>query len=816
MLDDLRHALRSLRHSPAFTIVALSVLALAIGAGTAIFSVVDAVVLRGLPFDEHDRLVAVLEHDTRRPTTFGSGSTTTQMFSDWRAQQQSFEAITAAGTTRFEFTNEAGEPAEARGLRVTHEFFTVMRVAPLLGRAFTARDEIFGQHRVVLLSHGYWQRRFGGAPDVAGRTVQMSDQTFEIVGVMPAWFAYPVASDRPTEMYVPIAFREEDKVRGGSRNYNFTAIGRLKDGVTLAQANDDMNRLMAALDEQHPKWSPGRRARVITLHEHLVGRVRGWMLMLLAAVALVLLIACANVANLMLARATVRGREVAIRAALGAGRWRLARGLLVEGLVLAFAAAGLGILLAYLGVQALKAWMPANVPRVAGIAIDLRVLLTAVAAAGVTGLIFGAVPALQSSKPNLTTALKDSGRSSTAGTGSQRLRSLLVVAEVALAVVLLVGAGLFISSFAKLMRIDPGFDYRHVLVLDVGVRPDPKLSGRAMFDDMSKRGGPYIEQVLAAVRAVPGVEAAAAVQGGLPLTGSWSRSSVTLPGKGELQGDDDSIDRRVVSTDYLETMGIPLKRGRYLTGQDREGSDKVVAINEAAARKYWPGEEALGKRIEINSQDMTVVGIVGDIRHLGPETPPRQECYVPAAQNSYYGSATLVMRTSGDPLDRLAAVKTAIWAANKDQRLRTETVTLEAYMDRLIAQRRFNMALLALFGILGLVIAAAGIYGVMAYVVAQRTNEIGVRMALGATRRHVVGMVLVRACVLLGAGIAIGTAAAWWFSAGVKTFLFQVEPNDVRIFVAALAALAAAGLLASAVPARRAASVDPMIALRAE
>jgi hypothetical protein len=263
-------------------------------------------------------------------------------------------------------------------------------------------------------------------------------------------------------------------------------------------------------------------------------------------------------------------------------------------------------------------------------------------------------------------------------------------------------------------------------------------------------------------------------------------------------------------------MRIPLKRGRYLTDRDRGGADRVVVINEAAARKYWPGEEALGKRFTMNSQDVTVVGIVGDIRHLGPETPPRQECYVPAAQNGYYGGATLVMRTADNPLDRLEAVKAAIWSVNRDQRLRTETVTLEAYMDRLIAQRRFNMALLALFGILGLVIAGAGIYGVMAYVVAQRTSEIGVRMALGATRRHVIGMVLIRASVLITAGIAIGTAAAWWFSAGVKTFLFEVEPNDLRIFVAALFTLAAAGLLASAVPARRAASVDPMIALRAE
>jgi putative ABC transport system permease protein len=816
MREDLKHALRSLRNSPTFTVVALAVLTLAIGAGTAIFSVVDAVVLRGLPFDQHDRLVAILEHDPKRAATFGSGSTTTQMFIDWRAQQQSFEGITAVGSSLFQYKNDASEPAEARGLRVTWEFFPVMRVTPAIGRAFTAKDEISGRHRVAILSHGYWQRRFGGADDVIGRVVDMNEQKWEIVGVMPPWFAYPVASDKPTEIYSPVAFRDEDKVRGGSRNYNFTTIGRLREGVTVAQAHDQMNRVMTALDEQHPKWSPGRRARVVALQEHLVGRVRSWMLMLLAAGALVLLIACANVANLMLARATVRGREIAIRAALGAGRWRLVRGLLVEGLVLSLAGAALGILLAYFGVQAIKSWMPSNVPRIAAIAVDFRVLLTAVAAAALTGLFFGAVPALQLSRPNLTTALKDSGRSTTSGSASQRLRSLLVVAEVALAVVLLVGAGLFIGSFAKLMAIDPGFEYRNVLTLDVGVRADPKLTGHAQFEDMNRRSGPYVDQNLAAVRAVPGVEAAAAVQGGLPFTGSWSRTGVELPGRGELKGDDDSIDRRAVSTGYLETMRIPLRRGRYLNDGDRDGAERVVVINESAAKKYWPDEDAIGKRVKINSQDLVVVGIVGDIRHLGPETPPRQECYVPASQTGYFGSATLVMRTRGRAIDRLDAAKAAIWSVNKEQRLRTETVTLEAHMDRLIAQRRFNMALLALFGVLGLVIAGAGIYGVMAYVVAQRTNEIGVRMALGASRRHVVSMVLVRASILIGTGIAIGAAVSWWFSAGVKTFLFEVEPNNPRIFAGALATLAAAGLLASAIPAHRAASVDPMIALRQE
>jgi putative ABC transport system permease protein len=532
------------------------------------------------------------------------------------------------------------------------------------------------------------------------------------------------------------------------------------------------------------------------------------MLMLLGAVALVLLIACANVANLMLARATVRTREMGIRAALGASRWRLIQALLVEGLVLSLAGAAIGVALAYGGVQILRAWLPAGLPRVANIGLDYRVLFATISAATLTGIIFGVVPAFQSSRPDLTTALKDSGRSNTAGAGSQLARSVLVVSEVALAVILLVGAGLFIGSFARLMNVDLGLDYRNLLALNVGVR----VQGND-FAEALKRGGPYSKQMLEAVSRVPGVVSAAGVSGGLPLTGSWSRTSIERPGRPKLTGDDDSIDRRTVSAGYHETLKIPLRRGRYLTEQDREGAPLVLLINEAAARKYWPGEEPIGQRATLNGKEYTVVGVVGDIRHLGPERPVRQECYIPLAQDGVLG-VTLVMRTAGDPLAVLPAVKSAIWSVNKDQRLSSDTVTLEGYMDRLIAQRRFNMALLALFGVLGLVIAAVGIYGVMAYVVAQRTSEIGVRMALGATRANVVGMVLRRAALLIAAGLAIGSLVAWRLSESVKSFLFEIEPNDVGIFALALAVLAVSGLLASAIPARRAASVDPLVALR--
>ena len=811
MFDDLKFSIRSLAKSPTFTGVALAVLALGIGAGTAIFSVVDAVVLRGLPFDEHDRLAVVLEHDPSGKEVFGGGTTTPQTYLDWRRMQQGFDGLAAVATTSFRLKTETGEPSDARGYRTTSEFFPLLRVQPLLGRLFTPDDEVEGRHRVVLLSYGFWQRRFGGDPAVVGKTIELSEEVYEIAGVLPRGFEYPVASDRPTDIYSPAWFRKEETVRGGSRNFNWTIIGRLKPGVSFRQANEQMDTIAASIEQEFPKWplAPGMRTRVITLHEHLVGKVRGWMLMLLGAVVLVLLIACANVANLMLARATVRTREMSIRAALGASRWRLVRSLIVEGLVLSLSGAAIGMLLAFVAVQGIKAWLPAGIPRVAAIGIDLRVLIAATLAAAACGVLFGIIPALQSARPNLTSALKDSGRSTTAGAVSQWLRNGLVVAEVALAVVLLVGAGLFIGSFVQLMRVETGFDYRNLLVFNVS----PRFQGN--FEQAMKVSRTYVPQMQEAVSRVPGVTAVATVSGGLPLTGSWSRNSVTIPGRGELKGDEFSLDRRIVSPEYLALLKIPLKRGRYLEPTDRENTEPVIVINEAAAAKYWPGEDALGKRLAMNKTERVVVGIVGDIRHLGPEKPARQEGYIPFAQDDTIGS-TLVIKTAGDPMALISSVKAAIWSVNREQRLTADTVTLEGYMDRLIAQRRFNMALLASFGGLGLLIAAVGIYGVMSYVVAQRTNEIGVRMALGATRRRVVHMVLKRAALMMIAGLVIGAIVAWAFSRGVERYLFQTEPSDPRIFVSALAVLALAGLVASAVPARRAASVDPLVALRHE
>ncbi len=814
MLDDLETAYRSLRSSPAFTLVALIVLALGIGSGTAIFSVVDAVVLRGLPFDEYDRLAVVYEKDTRHATTFGEGNITSQTYLDWRQLQQPFQSLTAVANTQFRLKTEGGEPADARAQRVTWEFFPVLRVVPLVGRAFNADDEVDGKHHVVILTYGFWQRRFGGSPDVIGRSLDLSETPYEIVGVMPRTFSYPVGSDRPADALVPLMFTKDDRLKGGSHNYNFTVIGRLNDGVSFRQATDRMWQLSEQLDEKDPKWTPGRRAYVLTLHDHLVGKVRGWMLMLLGAIVLVLAIACANVANLMLVRATSRGREMGIRAALGAGPGRLVRALLLEGLLLALGGAVLGLALAAAAVGVMRAWLPAGLPRVAAIGLDLRVLGIAISAALVTGLLFAIVPALQSAHPDLTGSLKEGGRSATAGGRAQRLRSILVVAEVALAVILLVGAGLFTGSFIRLVRVDPGFDYHNVLVLNAGLRLRP---GEKFDDQYLARSQRYTLQVADALVRVPGVQMVGYVGGGIPFTGSWSRNSIELPGRGEQKGEGDDLDVRYVSSDYLQLLRLRLLKGRYLSVDDRADSPHVAVINQAAADRYWPGQNALGKRFSMDEGKdyLTVVGIVANIHHLGPEKPPRQEAYMPFAQGRQFG-ASIVVRTAGDPMAVFPAAKAAVWAINPEQRFTGDTFTLEQYMDRLIAQRRFNMAVLAVFGVLGLVIAAVGIYGVMAYVVTQRTNEIGVRMALGATRGHVVSMVLGRAGLLMLVGLAIGTAGAWYLSAGVKSFLFDVQPNDVTIFAASIAVLACAGLLASALPAHRAATVDPLVALRSE
>ena len=820
MRHDFTAAIRSLRAAPGFTAAAILVLTLGIGATTAIFSVVDAVVLRALPFDEHDRLVAVGERrsvanrvrlaDTRDPEALSAVAP--QNYLDWVAQQQVFAAMAAIASGWLTLRAPGAEPESLVPQKVTAGFFDVLRVRPALGRAFTARDEVAGRERVVILSDALWRRRFGADPSIIGRTIPLDDvesgqHAYEVIGVMPSGFAYPVGVARATEAWLPYVIPARQRIRDPQQHsYYLQVIARLKPGVTLAQASAQMDQIAAALERAHPDWNKDSKAGVRPLVDHIVGsRTRSWMLMLLGAVSLVLLIACANVANLLLARWSARQREMGIRAALGARRGRLVRQLLIESLVLAVAGAACGLVLAWWGVDVLKAAIPDNVPRVSAVAVDLRVLGATAFLSLATGIAFGMVPALQLSSPDLVSALKDGARG-TGGMGPQRLRGALVVVEVALAVVLLVGAALFIASFAALMHIDPGFSIDHVLTAQLSppVERGPEVRDRA----------PALAEAADRIRHVPGVAHASIIAGGLPLAGSMSVTRVAVPGRAPEKGDDDGISIRQVTPAYHQALRIPLRSGRLFSGGDRKGAASVVIVNDSAARRYFPGETAVGRTIVVNDEPRTIVGVVGDVHQTSLEIDPRTEAYIPLEQTRVYGGE-LVVRTTGNPYDVLPAIKSAVATVFPDVPLRNVR-TMEELVAARTAQRRFNMLLLALFGLLGLVIAAVGIYGVMAYIVSQRTREIGLRMALGATRSRVLGMVLLNAGGLVASGLAIGTAAAWYLSATARAFLFRLEPTDPRAFTAALAVLSVAALVASLVPARRAASVDPTVALRAE
>jgi putative ABC transport system permease protein len=814
MRDDLKAAFRSLRSSKTFTAVALLVLALGIGASTAIFSVVDAVVLRGLPFDEHDRLVAVGERRTpsgrlsvaaQAADPLAISSAAPQNYVDWAAQQQVFEAMAAIAGGAFTLREPGAEPEDLRSQRVTAGFFDVLRVRPAMGRPFTAEHEVDGRHQVAVLSDGLWRRRFGADPQIVGRTIPLEGGSYEVLGVMPPEFEYPIGGPRPTELWVPYVVPENERIRNPrSFSIYLQTIARVKAGVTLAQAQAEMDRIAANLTAAHPEWNKDTLFGVRPLRDHLVGaRTKDWMLMLLGAVAIVLLIACANVANLLLARASAREREVGIRAAMGAGRWRLMRQLMVESVVLAALGTILAVVLAWWAVAVLKTAMPDGVPRVASIAVDLRVLAAAASLSVVTGVLFGLVPALQLSRPDLTHALREGARGASTGRARQLLRSTLVVVEVALAVVLLVGASLFIGSFMTLMRIDPGFDPENVLTVAISPRFEPSVRSDYSLE---------YQQIVERVGATPGVQHASIISGGMPLGGSMSATSISVPGvKIEKPR---SISIRRVTAAYHEALQIPLREGRYFTPQDRQGSPNVILINESAAKEYFPGERAVGRTVTMNSQDWTVVGVVGDVYQSSLETEPRTEAYTPIGQSTViFGE--LVVRTTGNPYDVLPAIKGAVLGVLPDVPLRSVR-TMDEVIDRRVAQRKLNMLLLGLFGLLGLVISAVGIYGVMAYVVAQRTREIGVRMALGATRRSVVGMVLTRAALMVAIGLALGTAGAWLLRESASAFLFRMQTDDPRAFAAALGALVVAALVASALPARRAASVDPIVALRAD
>jgi putative ABC transport system permease protein len=818
--DDLKAAARSLRSSKGVTIAVLIVLTLGIGATTTIFSVVDAVVLRALPFEEHDRLVAVGERrPAGSPTLINApdpdelGFIAPQNYMDWAADERVFESMAAIASGWLTLREPGVEPESLVPQRVTAQFFDVLRVRPALGRVFKAENEIGGRDRVAVLSDALWHRRFNGDPQIVGRTILLDDVEseegrYEVLGVMPPEFAYPVSVTRPTDIWIPYVVPADQRIRNPARRSTYLqSIARLRPGVSLKQAQAQMDQIATSLEQANPQWNKDNRIGVRPLIDHIVGsRTKSWMLMLLGAVGFVLLIACANVANLLLARATARDRELAVRAALGASRWRLVRQLMIESGLLSIAATACAIVIGWWGVEILRNSMPESLPRVTAIALNTRVLAAAALLSLLTALLVGAVPAFQSSKPDLSTALKDRARA-TVHRGRQRLRNALVITEVALAVVLLVGAALFIGSFVSVMRIDPGFDPANVLTAQIS----PRLEIRSIVVRPPNRAAAFAE-IVDRVSRIPGVLYAS--MGPVPLGSSnFIITSLTIPGKVDLTAGE-VIGIRPVTSDYPRALRIPLRRGRLFGPADSAAAAPVVIINEAAAKKYFGDEDPIGRSIALEGATRTIVGVVGDVHQISLETGPRNEAYIPIAQGYVTGSE-LAIRTVGNPYDILPQVKAAVFAVLPDVPLRN----IQAMEDRIatrLAQRRVTMLLLGMFGLLGLVISVVGIYGVMSYVVSQRAREIGVRIALGATRSNVMRTVLLNACVLVVSGLILGGIAAWSLRAAASAFLFRIDATDPRAFAAALLLLALAALTASAIPARRAAGVDPMVALRAE
>jgi len=798
--QDLRFGARVLARSPGFTAVAVLSLALGIGANAAIFSLVEAVLLRPLPFREPERLVMVWEDASQ--VGFPRNTPAPANYADWKAQNQVFEGMAAIRYRSYNLTGD-GEPEKINAQAVTADFFPLLGISPAPGRNFLPEEDRPGAGRVVIVGHGLWQQRFGSDPGVVGQELLLDGQKYTIVGVAPAGFQF-LATD--TALWVPIAFSPQDLATRTS--HNLTVLARLKPGVTPQQAHADVGAITERIARDYPDQARDLRAFVLPLREQLAGQVSRALIVLLVAVGCVLLIACANVANLLLAHAAARGKEIAVRAALGAGRARIVRQLLTESLLLALAGALCGLLLAEASMTFLKQLIPEGMTALTGVRIDLRVLGYTVLVSLGAGIVFGLAPALQAARLDLNEALKQGSGRAILG-GHRRLRGALVVAEVALALVLLIGAGLMIRTIVRLQGLDPGFRPEKVMTLKTAL-------SRQKYGELPRRAAFYRE-VLERVRALPGV-AAAGYTTSVPLVWRGGTNGFTVEGQPRAPGRD--ANHRQISPDYFRTMGIPLRAGRIFDEHDGPNALPVAMINETMAGKFWPGGEALGKRFKLGGPDapwMTVVGIVGDVRQMGLDVPVKAEMYFPYQQIDMFWAAPtfLAIRSAGDPADLVAAVRREVRAVDPDQPI-SDVRTMEEILGREVAPRRLQMTLLAGFAGLALLLASLGIYGVISYAVSQRTPEIGIRMALGARPRDVLGMVVGGGLRLAALGVGIGLAAALALTRVMASLLYGVSTTDPLTFVSIPLLLLAVALAASYLPARRALRVDPVAALRSE
>jgi predicted permease len=813
LFQDLRYGARMLLKKPGFTLIAVITLALGIGANTAIFSVVNSLLLRPLPYQNAERLAIIWTHSPG--ANVAQDWPSPGQFSAIQSPDSVFEELALAQGSNVILTGQ-GEPERLGVLRTSSAVFSLLGAQPALGRVFLPEEDAPGKPLAVILSHSYWQRRFGGDENVLGQSLTLNGTSYTVVGVMPADFSLgyevmpTVGAVAQAEMLLPLPLSPERMNNHGDENYN--VLARLKPGAKIEQAQAELNVAVSRLEQQFPDRYPQSRRfsfSVRPLHEQVVGDVRLALYVLLGAVCFVLLIACANVANLLLARAAARENEMAIRTAIGASRARIVRQLLTESVLLATLGGALGLLLAVWGLALLRGLNPGNIPRLAAIAIDGRVLAFTAAAAVLTGILFGLAPALRGSPASLSETLKEGGRSLVGG--RHRLRNLLVVTEVALSLVLLVGAGLLIRSFLRVQQVEPGFAPQNILSLRLGV------GGPAYAEEIQRVN--FYQQLWERIRRLPGVEAAGGVSV-LPLAGGIGWGGITIEGYDAASGQNMiQADQRVASVGYFETMKIPLVRGRFFTEHDRKEAEQVVVIDENMARAYWPDADPIGKRLKRGAADskapwLTVVGVVGNVKQYALDSDSRVAIYSPHLQ---VPSSTMyvVVRTTTGPSSVAAAVTSEARALEPNAPV-YDVKSMEQWLSESLARRRFSMLMLGLFAVVAMLLAAVGIYGVMSYSVEERTREIGIRVALGARTRDVLNLVVRRGVALAAAGVGIGLVGAVSLTRLMASLLFGVGATDPLTFALIALLLMLVALLACYVPARRATKVDPMIALRYE
>ncbi|MBD0372275.1 MAG: ABC transporter permease [Pyrinomonadaceae bacterium] len=804
--QDLRYAVRMLLKKPGLTFVAILTLALGIGANTAIFSVVNAVLLKPLPYPESEQLVRVGGVNSK--TGRGPGTFSPPDFYDWQSRNNVFDGLAAYDGWSPSLTRQ-GEPERLIAARVSANFFNVLRVSPQLGRAFLPQEEKRGNHLVAILSHNLWQRRFGADREIVGKTITLNGDSYQVVGVMPPDFEVPrfagIGYEEP-ELWAPFAPDLSQWGRNG-RSVD-AAIGRLKPGVGLQQAQAEMVSIARALQQQYPESNVNASIGVVSLHEQLVGRVRKPLLIFLVAVGFVLLIVCANVANLQLARSTARRKEMAVRASLGASRLHIIRQLLTESILLSVVGAGLGLLLSLWATDFLVSLGSDSIPHLGKIGIDARVLSFTLLVTVLTGILFGLAPALHASKLDLNEALKEGGGKGIGGSTRSRLRDALIVSEIALSLVLLVGAALLIKSFVRLQEVNPGFNPRNVLTMYVF------LPGAKYSEDEQQAA--FFDESLERVQAVPGVEAVG-VTSNLPISGNYDRVGFYVEDHPVASREDvPDIERYMINSDYFKALAVPIREGRTFGTEDSADSLPVAIINEMTARKYWPNESAIGKRIRTNPESpwRTIVGVAGDVKHYNLETDVNLQLYLPYKQTPSQ-MMTFVVRTAGDPLKQATAVRRSVWAVDKDQPVYNIS-TMEQLVSESVAQRRFTMTLLGIFAIIAMFLSLVGIYGVLSYTVSQRVHEIGIRVALGAQGRDVLKLILGHGMMLALIGVGLGLAGAILTTRIISSLLYGVTATDPLTFASVAISLSAAAFIACYIPARRATRVDPMVALRYE